>query len=717
MKIRKYKLLNCINKIFYFKMSNLINKLINPIDVENLLKKEQIDYHIQEHEEVKTALEYAEKVKCTNNIDFDFIKNLVFKTKSGNFVYYLLGVEQKMETKALESFSCEKNLRAAEDSHLEQYLSVKKGSVNPFALLNTGEDKEKFIVIFDTSLTKDYIAIHPMKNTHSIFMKKIDLLNLLTKYGISYKFWNSKEYILKSKEQQKDKDTGKLKENEKEKEKGKEAEHELEIQADKIKNFPDWYSEVISKSEMIDYYDISGCYILRPWAYSIWDNIHQYFDSRIKKLGVQNCYFPMFVSQDVLEKEKDHVEGFSPEVAWVTHYGDKKLDKKIAIRPTSETIMYPLYSKWIRSHRDLPLLLNQWANVVRWEFKHPTPFIRTREFLWQEGHTAHDNEENADKFMLVILDIYKEVYENLLAVPVIQGYKSENEKFAGALRTSTIETIIEENGKAIQCATSHNLGQNFSKMFNIKYLDTKQQFQYVWQTSWGLTTRTIGVCVMVHGDNRGIVLPPRVAPIQVVIIPIRNSKETTNEIIDTLQKVTDDLASIGIRVKYDNEETHSPGFKYNFWERKGVPIRIEMGRKDLDKELVTIVFRDTLKKETCLIKDVKEKIPQLLEDMQLRLFQKAKDKYDNNRKKAYDFKSFVQILNEKAAPLTPWCNNKECEDQVKKKIKDISNDDENSAGTCKTLCVPFNQIELEEKDICFNCGGKAKKWALWGRSY
>ena len=716
MKIFNHFKLRTINKIFYFNMVDSFNKLKTFTDTEDFLKKEGINFHIQEHVEVKTANEYATLVKCDKSYDFDFIKNLVFKSKSGKFVYYCLLPDQKMDTKALENYSGEKGLRAADDSHLEEFLNIKKGSVNPLSLLNLGENKDKFIFILDTSLLKEYIVIHPMINTHSIWLKKAELLNLLSKFGINHKIWNSTEFIVKMKEAKEAKEA-KASEPQKKEVKSKETEHELDIQSDKVKDFSDWYSEVITKSEMIDYYDISGCYILRPWAYSIWDNIHYYFDQKIKNIGVSNCYFPMFVSQDVLEKEKNHVEGFSPEVAWVTHYGDKALDKKIAIRPTSETIMYPLYSKWIRSHRDLPLLLNQWANVVRWEFKHPTPFIRTREFLWQEGHTAHESEKEADEFMVKILDFYKEVYQELLAVPVIQGFKSENEKFAGALRTTTIETLISENGKAIQCATSHNLGQNFSKMFDIKYLDSKQQIQNVWQTSWGLTTRTIGVCVMVHGDNKGIVLPPRVAPIQVVLVPIVTVKETTTEIVDTLDKIYKDLVANGIRAKHDHEEGHTPGFKYNFWERKGVPLRIELGRKDLEKNQITIAFRDNGKKEVYPLNESSSKIKELLEEMQKRMLDSATKKFEERRKEARNFNEFHTILNEKIAILTPWCLEPLCEDDVKKKVKDISSDDENSAGTCKTLCIPFEQKQMDEKEICFNCGKKALKWAMWGRSY
>lgn len=293
---------------------------------------------------------------------------------------------------------------------------------------------------------------------------------------------------------------------------------------------------------MLDYYDVSGCYILRPWAYGIWEKIQQFFDALIKERGVENAYFPMFVSKRALETEKDHVEGFAAEVAWVTRSGKSELAEPIAIRPTSETIMYPAYSNWIKSHRDLPLRLNQWTNVVRWEFKHPTPFIRTREFLWQEGHTAHATFEEAEEETFANLDFYRRVYEELLAVPVYKGIKTESEKFAGGFRTTTIETWIPENGRAIQAATSHNLGQNFAKMFNIEFENEKKEKKHAWQTSWGLTTRSIGVMIMHHADNKGLVLPPRVAKVQVVIVPIiikgkeQLVNDAANEIFKTLKK-------------------------------------------------------------------------------------------------------------------------------------------------------------------------------------
>ena len=490
------------------------------------------------------------------------------------------------------------------------------------------------------------------------------------------------------------------------------------IQYKKEENFSDWYSECITKSEMIDYYEISGCYILRPWSYEIWEKIQEYLGNLIKGIGVKNYNFPLFVSQKALFKEKEHVEGFSPEVAWVTKSGKGEIDPPIAIRPTSETIMYPAFAKWIRSHRDLPLLANQWTNIVRWEFKNPTPFIRTREFLWQEGHTVHATYEEAKDMVFKILDFYKMVYEDLCACPVIAGMKTENEKFPGGLFTTSIEGFLP-NGKGVQCATSHHLGQNFSKMFEIVFLDKEKKKQLAWQTSWGLTTRTIGVLIMMHGDNKGLVLPPKVAPIQVVIVPIKTSKDNAAEIMGKGEEIFEKLKSNGIRVLFDDSEMHTPGWKYAQWELKGVPIRIEYGKKDLSKDQVTFFCRDNLEKFTVKLDNVVDKIKEMLEVIQKRMFEKQKERINNSTTHAKDFDKFLEGLNKGNLVYTPWCKDSDCEDKVKEKVKEIAekSEEQDTVGTCKTLNMPLEQDKLEENDKCFFCGKKAQTWAIWGRSY
>eukprot|EP01098_Paradermamoeba_levis_P016640 TRINITY_DN907_c0_g1_i2.p1 TRINITY_DN907_c0_g1~~TRINITY_DN907_c0_g1_i2.p1 ORF type:complete len:654 (-),score=231.40 TRINITY_DN907_c0_g1_i2:444-2405(-) len=353
----------------------------------------------------------------------------------------------------------------------------------------------------------------------------------------------------------------------------------LGITVKKAEDFSEWYTQVLRKAELIDYYEISGCYIFRPWSYQIWEVIQRFFDTEIKKLGVVNAYFPLFVTEGALNKEKAHIEGFAAEVAWVTKSGDQDLARPVAIRPTSETIMYPAYAEWIKSHRDLPLKINQWNNVVRWEFKHPVPFLRSREFLWQEGHSAFATKDEADKEVLEILDLYRQVYEDILAIPVIKGFKSEHEKFAGGLYTTTCEAFIPTNGRGIQGATSHCLGQNFSKMFDITFEDASRftEPQFVWQNSWGITTRTIGVTIMVHGDDKGLILPPKAAPLQVVLVPINKKDADQKLLVDRGNQIIKELAAAGVRGHMDDRDTYNPGWKFNRWELKGVPVRIELG--------------------------------------------------------------------------------------------------------------------------------------------
>eukprot|EP01111_Echinosteliopsis_oligospora_P000710 TRINITY_DN1083_c0_g1_i1.p1 TRINITY_DN1083_c0_g1~~TRINITY_DN1083_c0_g1_i1.p1 ORF type:complete len:580 (+),score=222.95 TRINITY_DN1083_c0_g1_i1:83-1822(+) len=492
----------------------------------------------------------------------------------------------------------------------------------------------------------------------------------------------------------------------------------------KSEDFSEWYTNTLLKSEMIEYYDISGCYILRPWAYAIWEQIQSFFDSEIKKLGVQNAYFPLLVSEKALNSEKDHIEGFAPEVAWVTKSGQSNLNEPVAIRPTSETIMYPAYKTWIRSHRDLPLKLNQWTNIVRWEFKHPVPFIRSREFLWQEGHTAFASKEEADEEVLQILTLYKRIYEELLCVPVIKGVKSEKEKFAGGLYTTTIEGYIPANGRGIQAATSHCLGQNFAKMFKIEFEGEKGDKQLVWQNSWGCTTRTIGVMVMVHGDDKGLVLPPRVSPIQVVIIPLHFAGKDTTAVDEETKKLFAEMKAKGIRVYLDDRSNYNPGWKYSNWELRGVPLRVEIGPKDVENKACVVVRRDTGVKETVSRDDIISRSFALFTDIQQNLLARATAERDAHKVEVREWSKFVPTLDERNICLCPWCESSACEEEVKKRSAAESlaakNDEEKGfrlTGAAKTLCIPFEQPELPQGTPCFSCGNTAKKWCLFGRSY
>ncbi|XP_028392901.1 bifunctional glutamate/proline--tRNA ligase-like [Dendronephthya gigantea] len=501
----------------------------------------------------------------------------------------------------------------------------------------------------------------------------------------------------------------------------------LGLEAKKEENLADWYSQIITKAEMVEYYDVSGCYILRPWSYSIWESIKAFFDAGIKKLGVENCYFPIFVSQSALEREKTHIADFAPEVAWVTKSGQSELLEPIAIRPTSETVMYPAYAKWIKSHRDLPLKLNQWNNVVRWEFKHPQPFLRTREFLWQEGHTAFAEYNEAVEEVHTILDLYAQVYTDLLAIPVVRGRKTEKEKFAGGDFTTTVEAYIAASGRAIQGATSHHLGQNFSKMFEIVFEDPDKpgEKRYVYQNSWGITTRTIGVLCMVHGDNVGLILPPRVAAVQVVIVPCGLTANLASDQRDSLlsfcKEFDETLSKAGVRTKFDDRENYSPGWKFNHWELKGVPVRVELGPRDVKNSQFVLVRRDSGERMTLQAKDSVVQIKEILETIQADLFAKAKAELDENMTVTKDWKEFCSMLDQRKIIQAPFCGEIKCEDKIKKdSARDVVVEEGAPAMGAKGLCIPFKQPgEITPDTLCVHpdCGQPAKFYTLFGRSY
>ncbi|XP_062427788.1 bifunctional glutamate/proline--tRNA ligase isoform X6 [Rhea pennata] len=499
----------------------------------------------------------------------------------------------------------------------------------------------------------------------------------------------------------------------------------LGLEAKKEENLADWFSQVITKSEMIEYYDVSGCYVLRPWAYAIWEAIKNFFDAEIKKLGVENCYFPMFVSQAALEKEKSHIADFAPEVAWVTRSGKTELAEPIAVRPTSETVMYPAYAKWVQSHRDLPIKLNQWCNVVRWEFKHPQPFLRTREFLWQEGHTAFATYEEAAEEVMQILDLYAQVYEELLAIPVVKGRKTEKEKFAGGDYTTTVEAFISASGRAIQGATSHHLGQNFSKMFEIVFEDPKKpgEKQFAYQNSWGLTTRTLGVMTMIHGDNMGLVLPPRVACVQVVIIPcgITNSlsEEDREALLKKCNEYRNRLLSVNIRVRADVRDNYSPGWKFNHWELKGVPVRVEVGPRDMKNQQFVAVRRDTGQKLTFSEREAEDKLKQILEEIHANLYNRASEDLKSHMVVANTMEDFQKELDSGKIVQIPFCGETECEDWIK---KTTARDQDLEPGApsmgAKSLCIPFQPLsELQCGAKCVCSKNPAKFYTLFGRSY
>ncbi|XP_046402362.1 bifunctional glutamate/proline--tRNA ligase-like isoform X2 [Ischnura elegans] len=477
---------------------------------------------------------------------------------------------------------------------------------------------------------------------------------------------------------------------------------------------------------MIEYYDVSGCYILRPWSYAIWEVIKGWLDAQFKKLGVQNCYFPIFVSKNVLEMEKTHIADFAPEVAWVTKSGDSDLAEPIAVRPTSETVMYPAYAKWVQSYRDLPIKLNQWNNVVRWEFKHPQPFLRTREFLWQEGHTAYSDPKEAEEEVMNILDLYTKVYTDLLAIPVVRGRKTEKEKFAGADYTTTVEAFVSASGRGIQGATSHHLGQSFSKMFNIVYEDPdSQEKKYVYQNSWGMTTRTIGVMIMVHADDQGLVLPPKVACMQVVIVPCgitaKMGDDDKANLIEACTKLEEELRKQQIRVKGDYRDNYSPGWKFNHWELKGVPIRIEVGPRDVQQGNIVAVRRDNREKLIIKSSEATTTIVTMLTKIQEDMLSRAAKELNDHKKICKDWTDFCLQLEQKNIILAPFCGDIPCEDQIK---KDSAREDAADSGApsmgAKSLCIPFDQpqaVEPNDKCIHPSCNRKPKHYVLFGRSY
>ncbi|HLC80453.1 MAG TPA: proline--tRNA ligase [Candidatus Nanoarchaeia archaeon] len=485
--------------------------------------------------------------------------------------------------------------------------------------------------------------------------------------------------------------------------KKKEGKEEMGITVKKAEDPSEWFTQVIQKGELIEYTDVSGCYILRPNAYSIWEKIQQFIDAEIKKHGVRNTSFPLLIPEKLLKKETAHVKGFAPEVAWVTETGHSVLDERLAVRPTSETIMYPAFSKWIRSYKDLPLKINQWCSVVRWEFNNPVPFLRSREFLWQEGHTVFATKKEADEDVLIALGIYTSVFEELLAIPVIAGRKSDKEKFAGADYTTSVEVFLPV-GKGIQGATSHHLGQNFAKAFGIRFTDAKEKEEFAYQNSWGMTTRTIGTMILMHGDNKGLVLPPRIAPVQAVIVPIIFEKEK-EKILGEGQKIKRELEK-SLSVLLDDREGYTPGWKFNDWEMKGVPVRIEIGPRDLAEKKAVLVRRDTGEKKAVLLSGINKEVNALLEEIQTNLLNKAKIFLKESIKNISSLKELEVAVKDKKLAFAPWCGGAKCEEEIKIR-----------SGGAKSLNIPFDQPKMKAGQQCFACGEKARYSVYFGKSY
>lgn len=463
-------------------------------------------------------------------------------------------------------------------------------------------------------------------------------------------------------------------------------------------DFAQWYTDVVKKAELMGYSSVKGCMIFKPAGYALWENIQRELDRRFKETGVQNVYMPMFIPESLLEKEKDHVEGFAPEVAWVTHGGLNELQERMCVRPTSETLFCDFYKDEIQSYRDLPKVYNQWCSVVRWE-KETRPFLRSREFLWQEGHTAHATAQEAEERTLQMLNVYAQFCEEVLAIPVIKGRKTDKEKFAGAEATYTIEALMHD-GKALQSGTSHNFGDGFAKAFGIQYTDKDNKLKYVHQTSWGVTTRLIGALIMVHGDDSGLVLPPAIAPVQADIIPVMQHKEG---VLEKAAQVHDMLAAAGLRVKVDDSDKN-PGWKFSEQEMRGIPVRVEMGPRDIAAGQAIIVRRDTREKITAAIEELPVKIKEVLDAMQVEMLERARRHRDEHTYEAADYDAFKEIIaNKPGFVKAMWCGDQACEDQIKEET------------TATSRCMPFEQQQISE--VCVCCGKPAKKMVYWGRAY
>lgn len=463
-------------------------------------------------------------------------------------------------------------------------------------------------------------------------------------------------------------------------------------------DFAQWYTDVVKKAELMDYTSVKGCMVFKPAGYAIWELIQSQMDARFKETGVENVYLPMFIPESLLNKEKDHVEGFAPEVAWVTHGGTQPLQERMCVRPTSETLFCDFYKNDIQSYRDLPKLYNQWCSVVRWE-KETRPFLRSREFLWQEGHTAHATAEEAEERTIQMLNVYADFCEQVLAIPVIKGRKTDKEKFAGAEATYTIEALMHD-GKALQSGTSHNFGDGFAKAFGIQFTDKDNTLKYVHQTSWGTTTRLIGAMIMVHGDNSGLVLPPKVAPTQVMIIPIQQKKEG---VLDTAASLVDRLKKAGIRVKMDDSDK-SPGWKFSEQEMRGIPLRVEIGPKDIEAGKCVLGRRDNGEKIECTLDELESKVTELLATIQSDMLKRARDHRDAHTYSAKTLDEMQKILDTTPGFVKAmWCGEQDCEDKIKEQMSATSR------------CMPFEQEKISDTCVC--CGRPATKMVYWGRAY
>ncbi len=473
------------------------------------------------------------------------------------------------------------------------------------------------------------------------------------------------------------------------------------ITVKKSDDFSEWYTQVVQKAELADYAPVQGCMVIRPNGFALWENMKEVLDKDFKKLGVRNAYFPQLIPESFLKKEAEHFEGFVPECAWVTMGGNTKLGERLAIRPTSETIIYSTFSKWIRGWRDLPLKINQWCNITRWESSTKF-FLRTREFLWQEGHTAHRTMEEANKMMMDILKVYLRFIEDYLAIPVLTGKKTDREKFAGALTTTTLEALMPD-GRAIQMGTSHNLGKNFSKVFDVKFLDKDEKEKYVWNTSWGVSTRMIGALIMAHGDDKGLIMPPKIAHTHVVIVPIFYKPEEKKRVLKKAEDIKKKLEK-KVKVILDDRTAYTPGWKFNEWELKGIPLRIEIGPTDVKKKQVVAVRRDNGKKIVIKESQLTKKIDKLLKDTQKSLYNKARKLLKDNIRTVMGYEEFKKVIKEKKGFIRAcWCGDETCEEKIK----------DETGATIRT--IPLEKEKIFSNCVC--CNKKGKEVVYFAKAY
>ncbi len=473
------------------------------------------------------------------------------------------------------------------------------------------------------------------------------------------------------------------------------------ITVSKKDDFSEWYTQVVLKAKLADYAPVKGLIVLRPDGYSIWESLRNTFDKKFARNGIRNGFLPILIPESLLGKEQKHFAGFNPEVFWVTHSGTNEIGDRLALRPTSETLAYTLYSKWIQSWRDLPLKINFWNTALRAEIKATKPFLRTSEFLWQEGHTVHSTKDEAEKEVIKILDIYKKTVEEELAIPVVTGKKSEKEKFVGAVYTTTMESIMPD-GKALQMGTSHFLGQNFSKPFEVKFADKDNVEHFAWQTSWGVSWRLIGAMIMAHGDDKGLVLPPKVAPMQIVIVPIYRNEEGKNSVLPKVEEIQNKLELNNIRIHVDDREGLSPGYKFNDWELKGVPLRIEIGPKDIENQKIVVAKRYNLEKIDLSFEEI-EKIPLILDEIQMEMLKKAKEQAQNNTLEIADYLEFKSKIEKGGFFNSPWCGKLECEEKIKEETG------------AEIRVIPFNSEDNTKE--CIYCKEPSASIPIFARGY